>query len=183
MIGFTIQQGKGVSAAHDCKNNGCTDNAGYSYNGVKTSISDILRNNNVTGKDLMLIKCHTKYTWDKEAFVDFIHKSYTKDDYKVVFEDDNRMLLLVDNSHVIQETVNNTMNKAVGESDFWNKPSDERTYMFVDFTKEYNDNDAVICFNVCQNEYGIESVRISSDTYGNKPVSYTHLTLPTNSLV
>lgn len=168
MIGFTIQQGKGVSAAHDCKNNGCTDDAGYSYNGVKTSISEILRNNNVTGKDLILIKCHTKYTWDKEAFVDFIHKSYAKDDYKVVFEDDNRMLLLVDNSHVIQQTVNNTMNKAVGKSDFWNKPSDERTYMFVDFTKEYNDNDAVICFNVCQNEYGIESVRISSDTYGNK---------------
>lgn len=168
MIGFTVQLGRGIIHAHDCQNDSCLHESGYTVNGVKTSIKQILNDYEISGKIIMPIKMSDKYRWTKSSFIDYLQNNFKGDnDYKIEFEDDNHILILVENSDIIQEGLGNTANRAVCDGgEFWNKTSDERTYLLLDFSKTYNDDKSTITFNVSQNDYGIESVRISSDSYG-----------------
>lgn len=161
-VGFTVRSKNGIVNAHSTRNNNLLGD-GISYKNKRVNIYQALKNASIPNKIFMSLPKLTKYEWNIESVVKYVNNH--PDEVAICLIKDNKIVLSSLCERGLKNITNHTLISNI--SDF----SRSKTYIILDFSKEHDDNDALVLASFSGDRYGSFSFSRAIDVYNSNITS------------
>ena len=156
-VGFSVRPDQGINYAHSTLNHNMMSD--IDVNGVRWNIHKLLDHLKIPKSSYVRLRKLTNYKWDLKEFIKK-YSNHTQD--KVIELPDGRIAVPLTNNTIKDFVVNHTLIR--------NLPNDSTHQLFaiLDFSKNYNDENALLVVSFSKDLYGSLSLSSLHESYGNK---------------
>lgn len=148
IVGFTSVHDRGITNAHDFQNKNLMQ--GKRTNTVSeiksfvskhidcSNIFGVLDRNGIKLSDVVSYEPN-QYDWNRESMFDYLEQCIDEEDYYIIFDDGNRVVLIVEDDNVRYFLGDAFIEQRGGRRDF-----NSQYIIFADFNKKQNDPEKLI---------------------------------------
>lgn len=157
-VGFTVQEGRGITNAHSTKNQALVG-IGIQYKGRTVNINDVLNDSNIPLSLYMKLKELTTYKWDYNEFMTYIKNHPSQ--MSLCFDDKTRVIVRAMTNEGVRVLAGHTFVNLGGLS----VTQDSKIYFLLDFSQKYDDTNALIAMGYVKDRYQFDKLNIMSNAY------------------
>lgn len=160
-IGFTVDAKDGITDAHAQRNGSLMPRNGYKGNdGHSWDIFKVMETFGVPYNIFMkIMESSMRYKWNKASF----RKVFSETKGTIRYDKGNFIIVDVLNNTDFVTLMGHTF---VGGSNFKFGTVESKVYLIFDFSKSFDDNEAIVSCGCLTDEYGTESLENSFNIYG-----------------
>ena len=162
-VGFSVNPKNGINYAHSTKNHSLIG-SGFTIDGVRTNINDVLSKNSVPKSAFIRLKTLKNFNWNAESLLKFLNDNYNKDCVTVSVNENNRVVLNVSSIHCLERILNHTLinlnNFALNQN--------TKLYAVFDFNLDVNNEKSILVLYYVKDEYKIDTFSSCFDGYGGR---------------